>query len=148
MKTESNNNDIILVDDNPEDVELVLRAFKKNHILNNFHVISDGEEALEYFFATGRYSHRHIDSIPKLVILDLKLPKVDGLEVLNRLKTDERTRSIPVVIMTSSQEESDVIKGYRSGANSFIVKPVDFDKFMTTIRDLGLYWLLLNIPPR
>lgn len=146
----NNNNvvDILLVEDNPNDIELTLRALKKNNLANSIHVVTDGEEALEYFFATGKYIDRDIKSIPKLVILDLKLPKVDGLEILRRVKTDERTKAIPVVVLTSSKEESDVIAGYKLGANSFIVKPVDFDKFMTTIKELGMYWLQFNEPPK
>lgn len=140
--------DILLVEDNPNDIELTLRALKKNNIANNIHVITDGAEALEYFFATGKYSDRDININPKLVILDIKLPKVDGLEILRKIKSDERTRMIPVVILTSSKEEKDVLTGYKLGANSFIVKPVDFDKFMATVKELGLYWLLLNEPPK
>lgn len=140
--------EILLVEDNPNDVELTLRALRKNNFVNNIHVVTDGEEALEYFFATGRYQDRDIRSTPRLVILDLKLPKVDGLEILRRVKSDERTKTIPVAILTSSKEESDVIAGYQLGVNSFIVKPVDFEKFMSTVKELGMYWLLLNEPPR
>ncbi len=140
--------EVLLVEDNPNDVELTLRALKKNNIVNKIHVVTDGEEAMEYFFATGKYIGRDMHSIPKLVILDLKLPKIDGLEILRRVKADERTKSIPVVILTSSKEESDVIAGYKLGANSFIVKPVDFEKFITTVKELGMYWLLLNEPPK
>lgn len=143
-----NANDIILVEDNPNDIELTLRALKKNNIANNIQVIMDGAEAIEFFFATGKYADRDMNLIPKLVILDLKLPKVDGLEILKRIKADERTKMIPVVVLTSSKEEKDVLAGYKLGANSFIVKPVDFDKFMATIKDLGMYWLLLNEPPK
>lgn len=139
--------DILLVEDNPNDVELTLRALKKNNIANNIHVIMDGEEAIEYFFANGRYSGRDTTLRPKLVILDLKLPKVDGLEILSRIKTDERTKTVPVVVLTSSKEESDLIASYRLGANSFIVKPVDFEKFTSTVKELGMYWLLLNELP-
>lgn len=139
--------DILLVEDNPNDVELTLRALKKNNIANNIHVIMDGEEAVEYFFAKGRYSGRDKNLRPKLVILDLKLPKVDGLEILSKIKTDERTKTIPVVVLTSSKEESDLIASYKLGANSFIVKPVDFEKFTSTVKELGMYWLLLNELP-
>jgi two-component system response regulator len=140
--------EILLVEDNPCDVELTLLALKKNDIAHNIHVVSDGAEALEYFFGRGKYSGRDIDAIPKLVMLDLKLPKVDGLEILRIIKTDERTKIIPVVILTSSKEESDITAGYKLGANSFIVKPVDFDKFMTTVGELSRYWMLLNEPPK
>ena len=145
---ETNIVDILIIEDNPNDLELAVRALKKNNIANNIHVISDGAEALDYFFATGKYSGRNTKLIPKMILLDLKLPKVDGLEILRRIKSDETTKSIPVVILTSSKEESDIVQGYKLGANSFIVKPVDFDKFMTTVRDLGMYWLLLNEPPK
>ncbi len=145
---ETNIIDILIIEDNKNDLELTIRALKKNNIANNIHVIPDGAEALDYFFATGKYTDRNISRIPKMVILDLKLPKVDGLEILRKIKSDERTKTIPVVILTSSKEESDIVQGYKLGANSFIVKPVDFDKFMTTVRDLGMYWLLLNEPPK
>lgn len=140
--------EVLLVEDNLHDVELTLRALKKNNFANTIHVVSDGEEALDYFFATGKYSDRDINLTPKLVILDLKLPKVDGLEILRRVKSDERTKSIPVVILTSSKEERDIVEGYKLGANSFIVKPVDFDKFLAMVKELGMYWLLLNEPPK
>ncbi|NTW77368.1 MAG: response regulator [Syntrophaceae bacterium] len=138
--------EILLVEDNPTDVELTLRALKKNNLANSIHVVTDGAEALEYLFATGKYCNRDICMTPKLVILDLKLPKVGGLEILKKLKTDERTKTVPVVILTSSKEESDVIASYKLGANSFIVKPVDFEKFVLTVKELGMYWLLLNEP--
>jgi CheY-like chemotaxis protein len=138
--------EILLVEDNPTDVELTLRALKKNNLANSIHVVTDGAEALEYLFATGKYCNRDICLTPKLVILDLKLPKVGGLEILKKLKTDERTKTVPVVILTSSKEESDVIASYKLGANSFIVKPVDFEKFVLTVKELGMYWLLLNEP--
>ncbi len=140
--------DILIVEDNKNDLELTLRALKKNNIANHIHVIPDGAEAMDYFFGTGKYLNRNMSQNPKMVILDLKLPKVDGLEILRKIKSDERTKAIPVVILTSSKEESDVVQGYKLGANSFIVKPVDFDKFMVTVRDLGMYWLLLNEPPK
>lgn len=140
--------DILLIEDNPNDVELTMRALKKNNIVNNIQVIMDGAEALDYFFAGGKYSGRDIKLRPKLVILDLKLPKVDGLEILGKIKADEKTKTIPVVVLTTSKEESDIISSYKLGANSFIVKPVDFEKFTTTVKELGMYWLLLNEPPR
>ncbi|OFY39067.1 MAG: two-component system response regulator [Bacteroidetes bacterium GWF2_40_14] len=140
--------EILLIEDNPNDVELTLRALRKNNLANNIHVVNDGAEALDYFFATGKYHDRDISLTPKLVILDLKLPKIDGIEILRIIKNDARTKSIPVVVLTSSKEESDIIASYKMGANSFIVKPVDFDKFIVTVRELGMYWLLLNEPPR
>jgi len=139
--------EILLVEDNPNDVELTLRALRKNNLSNNIFVVTDGAEALDYFFANGKYSDRNISLTPKLVILDLKLPKIDGLEILRIIKQDDRTKSIPVVVLTSSKEESDIVASYKLGANSFIVKPVDFDKFVVTVRELGMYWLLLNEPP-
>ena len=138
--------EILLIEDNPDDVELTLRAFKKNNIANGIHVISDGAEALDYFFAEGKYAGRNMKISPKVVILDLKLPKVDGLEILKRVKQNDLTKTIPVVVLTSSKEESDLIASYRLGVNSFIVKPVNFEKFVATVREIGLYWLLLNEP--
>jgi CheY-like chemotaxis protein len=140
--------EILLVEDNPNDVELTLRALKKNNLTNKMHVVKDGAEALEYIFATGAYTSRDINHHPKVILLDLKLPKVDGLEVLRRLKSDERTKVIPVVVLTSSKEERDLVESYKLGANSYIAKPVDFDSFVRAVAELGLYWLLLNQPPR
>jgi len=139
--------EILLVEDNPDDAELTLNSLKKNNLANKVHLVEDGEEALNYLFAKGRYSERRIQEKPKLILLDLKLPKVDGLEVLQKIKQDEKLKTIPVVVLTSSREESDIIKSYRVGVNSYIVKPVDFDKFTKSVSDLGLYWLLLNQPP-
>ncbi len=136
--------EILLVEDNPNDVKLTLRALKKHNLANKVHVVIDGAEALDYIFTQNQYADRRIEDIPKVILLDLKLPKVSGLEVLEKIKTDERTKSIPVVVLTSSREEIDLIKSYELGANSYIVKPVQFDKFMSSIADLGLYWLLLN----
>ena len=130
--------EILLVEDNPNDVELTLRALKKSYLANNVQVVTDGSQALVFIFCTGAYSDRRIKKPPKVVILDLKLPKVDGKEVLKRIKSDERTKIIPVVILTSSQEESDVFESYHLGANSYIVKPVDFEKFVKMIAELGL----------
>ena len=138
---------ILLVEDNPDDVVLTLRALKKNNILNEVVVARDGVEALDYLFGTGIYAGRDTDILPIVVLLDLKLPKVDGLEVLQRLRGNERTMLIPVVILTSSKEERDLIRGYRLGANSYVVKPVDFNQCSEALRQLGLYWLLWNEPP-
>jgi two-component system response regulator len=140
--------EILLVEDNPNDVELTLRALKKRNLANKVHVVKDGAEALEFIFGTGTYAERDINQIPKVILLDLKLPKVDGLEVLRIVKSDERTKVIPVVVLTSSKEESDLVESYRLGANSYITKPVDFDKFAQTVSEMGLYWLLVNQPPR
>jgi DNA-binding response OmpR family regulator len=139
--------EILLVEDNPDDAELTLRALKKHNLANHVVVATDGEEALDFIFGRGAYSDRKIENGPKIIILDLKLPKVDGLEVLRVVKGDERTKIIPVIVLTSSDEEKDVIESYRLGVNSYIVKPVEFDKFVIAVRDLGLYWLLLNRPP-
>ncbi len=138
---------ILLVEDNPDDVELTMRALKKNNIMNELVVASDGAEALDYLFATGAQAGRDRSVLPQLVLLDLKLPKVDGLEVLQKLREDKHTRLLPVVILTSSKEERDLIDGYRLGANSYIRKPVDFDQFADAVRQLGLYWLVLNEAP-
>lgn len=138
---------ILLVEDNPDDEALTLRAFGKNKIKNEVVVARDGAEALDYLFATGSHDGRDVMDLPQVVLLDLKLPKVDGLEVLRRIRADERTRLLPVVILTSSKEERDVIEGYRLGANSYVHKPVNFDEFVDAARQLGLYWLLLNEPP-
>ncbi len=134
--------DILLVEDNPADVELTLHALRKHHLANHVEVARDGEAALNHFF--GDTAPAHGGPNPKLILLDLKLPKVDGLEVLRRIKGDPRTRMIPVVVLTSSQEERDMVKSYRLGVNSYLVKPVDFEQFTEMTRQLGLYWLLLN----
>ena len=139
--------EILLVEDSPEDVEVTLRAFKKKNLTNKVHVVEDGEQALDYIFATGQYDGRDLNVRPKVILLDLKLPKVDGLEVLRKIRGDDRTKFIPVVILTSSQEEKDIMESYKLGVNSYITKPVDFHKFMDTVSELGLYWLLLNKPP-
>ena len=139
--------EILLVEDNPNDVKLTLHAFKKHHLSNRIQVVRDGAEALEFIFCTGAFAHRNIENGPKVVLLDLKLPKVDGLEVLRRIKADPRTQSIPVVVLTSSREDRDIIESYKLGVNSYIVKPVDFEQFIESARLLGLYWVLLNQPP-
>jgi len=139
--------EILLVEDNPNDAELTLRALKKNHLANQVVVVTDGEEALDFIFARGAYSNRKVGNGPKVILLDLKLPKVDGLDVLKIVKGDPRTKIIPVVVLTSSKEENDIVESYALGVNSYIVKPVDFDKFMESVNTLGLYWLLLNQSP-
>jgi two-component system, response regulator len=138
---------ILLVEDNADDEALTLRALKKNNIGNEVVVARDGVEALDYLFGTGAYEGRDVTLVPQLILLDLKLPKLDGLEVLRRLRADERARLLPVVILTSSKEEQDRIAGYGLGANSYVRKPVDFNQFIDSVRQLGLYWLVLNEPP-
>ena len=139
--------DILLVDDSQEDVDLTLHALRAENLANSVFVARDGEEALEFLFCTGPHAERSFDHPPKLVLLDLKLPKVDGMQVLKRVKSDVRTRTIPVVLMTSSKEERDRVIGYNLGANSYIQKPVDFDEFRKMVKLLGLYWLVINQPP-
>jgi two-component system response regulator len=139
--------EILLVEDNHSDVELTLHVFKINNISNNIHVVHDGAEALEYIFCNGRYSDRFMEDRPSLVLLDLKLPLVDGKEVLRKIRANPKTRSLPVVILTSSREDKDIVDSYDLGVNSYIVKPVDFVQFNNAIRDIGYYWLLLNQPP-
>lgn len=138
--------EILLVEDNPQDLELALRALKKANVSNAIQVARDGAEAMEFIFCEGAYAGRRIEQVPKVILLDLKLPKVDGLEVLKRLKSDPRTRLIPVVILTSSKEQRDVIESYNLGVNSYIVKPVDFEGFAKAVSQLGFYWLLFNHP--
>ena len=140
--------EILLVEDNPNDAELAMHALKKHNLANRIQVVRDGAEALDFLFARGAYSHRDIHQIPRVVLLDLKLPKVDGLEVLRQVKSDPRTRKVPVVILTSSREERDVVESYNLGVNSYILKPVDFQQFTEAVRTIGLYWLLLNEPPK
>lgn len=142
-----NSVEILLVEDNPNDVELTLHALKENNLTNRIEVVRDGAEALDFIFATGAYAHRSLEQSPKVILLDLKLPKVDGIEVLKRLKSNPRTRAIPVVVLTSSRAERDIVESYQLGVNSYIVKPVDFEQFTEAVRNLGLSWLLLNQPP-
>ena len=139
--------EILLVEDNPDDVELTLHALERYHVANRVYVVRDGAEALDFIFARGSYAARDVTDTPKVILLDLKLPLVDGLEVLKQIKADARTQMIPVVVLTSSREERDLIESYRLGTNSYIVKPVDFEQFTEAARQLGLYWLLLNEPP-
>ena len=138
---------ILLVEDNPDDEALTMRALKKNNILNEVVVAHDGVEALDYLFANGNYASRDNNVMPEVILLDLKLPKVDGLEVLRRVRADARTRLLPIVVLTSSKEERDMIESYSLGANSYIRKPVDFIQFGDAVQQLGLYWLVLNVPP-
>jgi two-component system response regulator len=139
--------EILLVEDNPTDAELCIRALKKSNLANSLVWVKDGAEALDFLFATGTYSSRQGANSPKVILLDLRLPKVDGMEVLRRVKNDERTRTIPVVVLTSSKEDRDVAESYQLGVNSYISKPVEFDEFAKTVSELGLYWLLVNHPP-
>lgn len=139
--------EILLVEDNPNDVKLALHAFKKHNLANQVHVARDGAEALEFLFCTDRYAQRQVENMPKVILLDLKLPFVDGIEVLRRIKADPRTHRIPVVVLTSSREEPDIETCYQLGVNSYIVKPVDFDQFTEAARQIGYYWLLLNQQP-
>lgn len=139
--------EILLVEDNPTDAELAMRALKKSNLANKLVWVKDGAEALDFIFAQGVYSARSVINGPKVILLDLRLPKVDGMEVLRRIKNDERTRTIPVVVLTSSKEDRDVAESYSLGVNSFISKPVEFDDFAKTVSELGMYWLLVNHPP-
>ena len=138
---------ILLVEDNPDDEALTMRALRKHNVTNQIVVAHDGAEALDWLFATGQHADRDTDVIPQVILLDLKLPKIDGLEVLRRIRSDERTHLLPIVILTSSKEEEDILTGYRLGANSYVRKPVDFVEFTDAVRQLGLFWLLLNQPP-
>ena len=139
--------EILLVDDSPEDVELTVLALRRNKLSNDIHIAEDGAEALDFLFCRGPYKDRSFSHPPKLVLLDLKLPKVDGLEVLKAVRSDERTKAIPVVILTSSKEQRDLIDGYNLGVSAYIQKPVDFDQFAETIKQVGMFWLLINQPP-
>ena len=140
--------EILLVEDDPRDADLTVRALRKHNLANKLHVVEDGAEALDFIYCRGKYAGRDVNSQPKVVFLDLKLPKVSGLEVLRQFKEDEKTRWIPVVIVTSSREDPDIKQAYALGANSYVVKPVDFEKFQEAITNLGLYWLVVNQPPR
>ena len=144
---ETNAVELLLVEDNPQDLELALRALRKANLANRIHVARDGAEALDFIFCQGAHATRRIADVPKVILLDLKLPKIHGLEVLKRIKGDPRTKTIPVVVLTSSKEESDVVASYLLGVNSYIVKPVNFEQFTNSVRELGLFWLLLNQPP-
>lgn len=139
--------EVLLIEDNPYDAELTLTAFRKSNLANRIHHVKDGAAALQFLFGEGPYSARNVEIQPKVVLLDLKLPKVDGLEVLRAVKADERTKFIPIVVLTSSREERDIVESYRLGVNSYIVKPVDFEKFIQSVSELGFYWLLLNRAP-
>lgn len=139
--------EILLVEDNDDDARLAIMGFKKQNVANKLHRVEDGEEALDFLFGKGKYSSRSVNHIPKLVLLDLKMPKVDGLEVLKAIRSDERTAHIPVVVMTSSKEDKDITESYNLGVNSYLVKPVDFKKFAESIKEIGFYWLVLNHAP-
>jgi two-component system response regulator len=140
--------ELLLVEDNINDAELTIRELKKHHLANNLFHVKDGEEALDFLFAMGKFAgSRNVNSVPKVVLLDIQMPKVNGIEVLQQIKADERTKSTPVVILTSSKEDPDIQKCYRLGANSYIVKPVNFERFAEAIKNLGFFWLLLNQPP-
>jgi CheY-like chemotaxis protein len=144
---ESNKVEILLVEDNPDDAELAIRALKAHNLVNKLIWLKDGVEALDFIFAQGQYADRSVEDVPKVVLLDLKLPRVNGLEVLEKVKSDKRTRMIPIVVLTSSSEERDIVTSYNLGVNSYILKPVDFDKFIDAVKEVGLYWLLLNKSP-
>lgn len=142
-----NQRSILLVEDNPDDVELTMRALEKNNIKNEIIVANDGVGALDFLFGTGKYSGRDLNEMPALILLDLKLPKIEGLEVLRKIRADKRTRLLPVVILTSSKEEQDLVRGYALGTNSYVLKPIDFNQFTKAVGLLGLYWLLINESP-
>jgi CheY-like chemotaxis protein len=139
--------EVLLVEDNETDAELTIRALKRKNLANNLVWVKDGEEALEFIFATGRYSEREMLDLPKLVLLDLRMPKVDGMEVLRKIKADERTNKIPIVVLTSSKEDEDIVESYNLGVNSYVSKPVEFEEFTQAVSTLGLYWMLLNKSP-
>jgi two-component system, response regulator len=139
--------EILLIEDNPHEAQLVIRALKKINLTNKLLHLDDGAEAISFIFALDKYADRNIEDHPKLILLDLKLPKVDGLEILQRIKSDDRTKTIPVIVLTSSREEQDIVSSYKLGVNSYIVKPVNFDSFSKAVTELGLYWMLLNLNP-
>lgn len=146
--TFKNHVEILLVEDNEDDAALIIRSLKKNNLTNQLVHLNDGAKALDFLFARGPYEGRQINDVPKVVLLDLKMPKVDGLQVLREIRADERTRLIPIIIMTSSKEEKDIITSYKLGVNSYIVKPVEFENFAKAVAEVGLYWLMLNQPPK
>ena len=146
--SETNAVEILIVEDTDQDLQLALRALRKANITNRIQIARDGEEALEFLFCEGSYADRKIENSPRVILLDLKLPKIDGLEVLQRIKADPRTQAIPVVVLTSSKEQRDVVESYKFGVNSYIVKPVNFESFLKAVQELGMYWLLLNQPPK
>ena len=148
VNNKQQNDGVLIVEDNATDAELTMRELKKHNLANNLVWVKDGAEALDFLFARGRYADRSINSKPKIILLDLRLPKVDGLELLAKIKADPRTREIPVVVLTSSKEDKDIKESYKLGANSFIVKPVNFDSFSEVVTQIGLYWLLINEPPQ
>jgi CheY-like chemotaxis protein len=148
MEPDYGETEILLVEDNPTDLELALRVFRKHELANRIEVARDGAEALDFLFGEGAHAGRGGLQIPKVILLDLKLPKIGGLEVLRRIKGDPRTRTIPIVVLTSSQEEKDLVESYELGVNSYIVKPVDFDQFSDCLKQIGIYWLLSNAPPK
>jgi two-component system response regulator len=140
--------EVLLVEDNPSDAELTIRALKKNNLANKLFHVKDGDEALDYIFGQGKYINRKIENVPKVILLDLKMPKVNGIEVLRVLKADLRTKKIPIVVLTSSKEDPDIQTCYQLGVNSYVVKPVNFEGFLKAVADLGMYWLLINEPPK
>jgi len=140
--------EILLAEDDPGDAEMTLRALRRNNLANKVHWVRDGEQALDFMFRTGAYADREPGTVPKLIMLDIKMPKVDGIEVLRRVKANEETRTVPVVVMTSSNEERDVVESYRLGVNSYIVKPVQFESFLETVAKIGLYWVITNRVPQ
>jgi|SRR5258706_15968317 CheY-like chemotaxis protein len=144
---EKNEIEILLVEDSPDDLDMTLRALRKANLANNIQIARDGAEAVEFIFGEGAHAGRKVENVPRLILLDLKLPKIDGMEVLKRIKSDLRTKMIPVVILTSSKEQKDVINSYHLGVNSYIVKPVNFEGFAAAVQELGMYWMLLNEPP-